>query len=238
MEENKSPQGNNQPVPSPTNGEVPDTSLATPVPNLPKYKLVNRYSKFVDPVIRDPLVRGYFEILATILLVAFFILFAIRPTFNTVTELVKKSEELKTTDQALGQKIKNLVAAQAIYARYEDQIPLLEAAVPKKPEVETIVQDVEKLVTKNQVELTSLSVTGTGLTADAWKKNTGFSESKKAPLSFSVGIKGSFNNGEQFVADLVNLERLVNVSMVSYATSKESPGQLVINISGTGYFLP
>lgn len=206
-------------------------------PKLPKYKLVTRYAKLVDPAMRDPLIRGYIEILATILLVAFFVFFAIRPTLNTVSELLKKSSELKTTDVALTQKIKNLVAAQAVYSHYENQIPLLETAMPKKPETVPIIFEIEKLVNKNQVELTSLAISNIGLTADLWKKDETLETVKKIPLVFTITIKGSFNNGEQFVADLVSLKRFLNVDKVTYDSPKNT-NDLSINIQGTGYFLP
>jgi Tfp pilus assembly protein PilO len=105
-------------------------------------KRYQRYYTYLEPVIADPLVRGYFSLVASFLLVAFFLFFALSPTINTILALQKKITEQKKIIASLETKISNLTAAQENYRQVESLIPLLLIALPDNPSPQTVVGSV------------------------------------------------------------------------------------------------
>lgn len=203
-----------------------------------QFTTLRQYRKYIEPVIRDPLIRGYFEIIATIALVIFFLVFAIRPTFNTIAELYKKTDELKQVDTDLGKKIKSLILAQSVYAKLEDRLPLLDRGLPIKPQVDSLITDLESVVAKNQVEMSSFTITKTGLTPDAWSLTKDFKKGEKVPIPLILSVKGTFVTGNGMLSNIYDLERLIDLSSVNFSSSKEGDSSLLITISGKAYFLP
>lgn len=211
--------------------------MESQIPKVSQYKILGRYYRYIEPVVRDPLIRGYFEIVATILLVAFFVMFAIRPTLKTIAGLLRTIDDLKQVEQALDAKINSLVQAQANYSRIKPKLPLLDKALPPKPEVDNLVIDLERRMQENQVEIAGLSVEGTGLTPDAWKLNPNFVEKSKVPLGFSLTTKSGFPKAELLLSSLANDDRLMSIQRVSFSSSGESK-ELSIGYSGSAFFLP
>ena len=81
-----------------------------PTPNKTfRYHAFGRYQRYIEPITRDPLIRGYFELIATILLISFFLMFAIRPTLNTVFSLRRMISDLTEVDKSLDNKIQALI---------------------------------------------------------------------------------------------------------------------------------
>jgi Tfp pilus assembly protein PilO len=204
-----------------------------------QFTTLRKHRKYIELVVQDPLIRGYFEIMATIFLVVFFLIFAIRPTFDTIAQLVKKTDELKEVDTNLGKKIKDLILAQSVYSRLEEKLPLLDRAMPSKPTVDTLITDLETVVRNSNVELTTFTITKIGLTSDLWGKEADYKKGTKIPVKFSFSVKGNFFNGDKVLAGLSNLERLVDLDSVTFSSGKQDVGgDLLITVSGKAYFLP
>lgn len=207
------------------------------VQKVSQYKVLGRYYRYIEPVVRDPLIRGYFEILATILLVAFFLMFAIRPTLKTIAGLLRTIDDLKSVEQALDAKINSLVQAQTNYSRIRPKLGLLDRALPSKPEVDNLVIDLEDSTARNQVEIAGLSIEGTGLDPEAWRQNPNFVEMSKIPLGFNLSIKSSFPQAELLLSSLVHDPRLLTIQKVSLTSSGENQ-DLGVGLSGSAFFLP
>ena len=110
-----------------------------------------RYYTYIEPVTTDPIVRGYFTLVASMLLVAFFIIFALSPTFSTIVGLNRKIEDQKKVIVDLDSKISSLIKAQETYSQVESQIPILMIAVPQKPSPDEVLLDVVKTATASGV---------------------------------------------------------------------------------------
>jgi len=135
--------------------------------------------------------------------------FAIRPTLNTVFGLRRKISDLIDVDKRLDSKIQSLITAQSTYAKFDPQLSMLDRALPKIPDVDIMIIDIENAVSDSGAKLTSLTVDKTGLTPDAWTANSGFVPGKRVPLSFKLDISGDFASGQKLLKNLINAPRIV-----------------------------
>lgn len=203
------------------------------------FKILGRYYRYVEPVVTDPLIRGYFEIMLTVIFVAVCLFFFIRPTSTTIAQLIRKIEDKTKADQELKQKIDDLITAQVNYSKVSDKIVFLQRVLPDKPQVDLLTQDLEFLCKENGLTPLNVIVGGTGLTPDVWKTNTSFKENEKVPLTFNFTVKTDFITAEKLLTSLVQSQRLLNVQVINFSTSHAQSGsELDANFSGVAYFLP
>ncbi len=201
----------------------------------------NRYYRYLEPVIRDPLVRGYFEIIATIVLVGLLVLLALKPSIETVAHLIRQSDDLKEVKQKLDEKRKNLTTARSNYDNIKEHLPILDRAIPINPEIPQLLVDLERSVNKEQnIRVISLTTVKTGLTSDAWKRNDQFKPKDKVPLGFDLTVKTTYPLSVNLLSNLLSLPRLVHLKRVSFAADPTSTtsGILQVGYEGEAYFLP
>lgn len=215
-----------------------------------------RYSKYytyIEPIIADPVIRGYFTLVASLLLTAFFILFALSPTFSTIVGLVRKIDDQKKVLAALDSKINNLILAQENYAQIESDLPLLEAALPVKPVPETILLGVLDSASGSAVAITSFQIgdvylsgvnpTEKALVAPPSKgvKQTLVSSAGLPTVNFTVSAKGTKENIRQFVGKLESMPRLITLSVISIgkeSSSNDSTNNYIADIAGNAFYKP
>lgn len=192
------------------------------------YQSYRRYYAFIEPVAADPLVRGYFSLVASLLLIAFLAIFALSPTINTILGLRKKISDQTRIIAALDTKTADLVAAQQNYSALEEVIPLMAEALPEKPQPQGVIAGVLATATAAGATVTSLQFQDLPLTIDL----AAASKDKKASLStadFSLAVAGSPSQIRTFLGGLENLLRYIRVETVSFTQS-------AADVTGAGYY--
>jgi Tfp pilus assembly protein PilO len=94
---------------------------------------------------KNPVAMVSLELIFSILAVVFFAVFAVKPTLQTMSLLVKEIEDKRALDEQLAQKIASLNTAQAQYQQFSSQFYLLDEAMPKTASLMTGLKIVEKL---------------------------------------------------------------------------------------------
>lgn len=198
----------------------------------------SRYYVYIEPVVSDPLIRGYFSLVASIMLVAFFLIFALSPTINTILVLTKKISEQRSTIKILDQKIADLVTAQANYAQIENSLPILFTAVPTSPTPQTIISGVNSAASASGVPLMGLQFRDLPLSADAV---TADQEQVVAPINlpvvnFTLATAESMDKIRDFLTRVENSPRLIHIANLVISTGNGLAGDSV-SVSAVGYYL-
>lgn len=182
-------------------------------------------------------VKAFLESILSLMTIAVFATFALRPTLLTIAKLYK---EIQTKEEAvvkLDQKARDLVQAQSIYSQEQNRITLLESAVPEKPYPELFARQVEGLIGKHGIELLGLSIGKATLLGETRVKQ----ESTKSKtitedagsISFSLSAKGKFLSLSTFLSDLESLRRPIKTDTFSISLSEtEGEDMLVLAITG------
>lgn len=202
--------------------------------SIPWENLQRRYSRYyvyIEPVVTDPLIRGYFSLVASIMLVAFFLIFALSPTINTILVLTKKINEQRSTIKILDQKIADLVTAQANYTQIESSLPILYTAVPTSPTPQTIISAANSSASASGIPLEGLQFRDLPLSADAIAANQ-----VQVVVNFTLSTSGSPDKIHNFLKRLENSSRLIHVTNLVISMGSGLAGNLV-NVSAVGYYL-
>ncbi|MCL4397858.1 hypothetical protein M1403_02395 [Patescibacteria group bacterium] len=200
-----------------------------------------RYFAYIQPVLTDPVVRSYFALIASLILITFLILFALSPTINIILGLRKKIDDQNRILKALNDKVNALVLAEDVYQRISPQLPLLETALPTEPQPQDLIFDLHKTATAAGVTLSGLQFEDIPLSTEA-AKTAGKTEKKAVTVAnlptvnFSLAVNGTELQTRDFLGRLENQLRYIRLSSLSFSWIESQAGGLSINVSGQGYY--
>jgi hypothetical protein len=184
--------------------------------------------------------RMFLEILLSLVTIALFGVFALRPTFLTIADLY---QQIKTKEELIAKmdtKINNLQKAQSLLTQNSLAISLLETAVPAFPEPGEISRQLEGIAAKNAITITNLSINETPLKGKLAlsdvKSDTALAEGASG-VSFSLSISGPYLNLVTFLNDLESLRMPVKVDTLGLSVLKSEAGGLNMIVSARSPFM-
>ncbi len=172
---------------------------------------------------------GYLYIMLTLITVAFFGLFAIGPTLNTVSNLNKQYKDNMVIYDALSQKLTNLALLDSHYKIISPHVENVYAAIPKSNEIPKLTRQLENLAASHNIQITKLTFGTVEI----------FPNSKKTPLysfTFTINVAGNQINVNSFISDVINFEGIVGVDKIVTGTSPEN--KYTTSFTGRVFFAP
>jgi Tfp pilus assembly protein PilO len=173
-------------------------------------------------------VTAYLYIIFSLLALSFFGLFAIGPTFSTISDLNKKFAEEKEAYKQLQDKNAALKSLSAQYLEIEPDLNLIDNAIPQSPKVAEITRQIEILTIKNNLIVKKLD---TGLMELFPIKNT------NTPIFsyvFTVSVEGEEQDINNFISSIINMGRIIGVDRLT--TGKQQSTLHTASITGRAYF--
>jgi len=198
-----------------------------------KYK---RYYTFIEPFFKDPVMRTYSSLVLFFLTVSFFILFAIKPTLNTIISLNKQIADGRMTNEALQQKINALSLAQNEYASMTTYFPIIFSTLPEKPKVADFISTLERMASASGVTISSLQFQAVNL-LDAPVKEEGNPSLRE--VGFNTVISGDYKNIVTFSEYLRKFQRVTSLANLNIGPSREKAGAkntLTVNFTAKTYY--
>ncbi len=183
----------------------------------------------------NPVAKASTELFLTIGLVLFLGAFAIRPTILTMSELIKEIETKKELDTALTKKIASLQTAQTQYMNIENEIVVLDQAIPEQPQIILGTKLIEKIAADNKVVIKNLSVSELPEDSDPL---IGFAQKSKQLVNISINITGDYVAIREFAETLRNSRKSFVIESVVFSLEEDRGSRkLSANITiGTPYF--
>jgi Tfp pilus assembly protein PilO len=175
-----------------------------------------------------------------LLLVAFFIIFAIKPTVVTIVELLAEIKGREELNQQLEEKIAQIITAQTLYNQVYDRLYLLDQALPGNPDFAYFSQSLEGNRLKADLALSTLNYSSIVLTQ---KKTVRTTESEKSQeVSFITDLDGYYPNLKTFLENIFNQRRIIYLSNLEISPNKAALLEdqilpLVITIDGETFYL-
>lgn len=199
-------------------------------------KRYNRYHTWIGPLLKKPQTKAYTFLILSIFTVAFFVFFAIRPTVNTIIGLRKQIEDDRIVDVKLQDKINALSQIQAEFDVLQPDLPLIDTALPTKPEVIGLIKNLESLASENNASLSAIQVGGVAL-SDDWIKqqDTTTSNDQAIPVSFLFTVEGGYTDIANLIKRVTNLPRIVTTQNVMII---KSSGKIIGSIKFIAFYLP
>lgn len=197
-------------------------------------------SKYIEmlPHFQKEKSQAFGTIIFSLVIIAFFGIFAISPTVSTIAELQKKIEDNNFVNEQLDKKIANLIALQQQYQQLEKKIALVNNLYPQKPEVTLLTAQVQTIAQQSNITIARLQL----LEVELVKKKPGPTQTGRLgqenfnSYAFSFEGFGTYADITQFLANLVAFNRLVTLESVGISVEQENPFPYRVNVRGKAYF--
>ncbi len=196
-----------------------------------KFILIKEYRKLQAYLgtINSEKLKGYTYIVLTLFTVSFFGLAAISPTLNTVINLDKQFDDNSLVYNALKQKLSNLVSLDEQYTNLQDDINSVYSAIPKSPKIPLLTRQIENLAKMNNLIVSKLTFG----TVEIYPNDKGI---PIYSFTFTVEVVGNRSDANNFIADIINFDRIVGIDRVVTGVNQEK--QYNLSFTGRAYFIP
>ncbi len=191
-------------------------------PSLNKLLIQAQLNKFYS----HPVAKVSFGLILTILAVTFFAMVAIKPTLETMANLIKQIDDRKAVDQKLSLKIAALSTAQSELANKQLASQVLDIAVPSTPSFPLLLKQIEKAATENGVTISTLLTQTVPIERDPATVTT--TDLESIPLTLTVN--GSYEGILGMLATLTNMQRVLVIDRIDILPPTEKD-VAVLNMS-------
>ena len=197
----------------------------------PKSTKYFRYYTYIEPIIKNPLIKTYGYAIFTMVMTAIFILFAIKPTLETIVVLQKKLTTQKETLKKIDKKISDLGTAQTNYKNINpDSKSKVILSVPANADLANLIRNLESTTLGTTASISALQFQPLVI-----NRKEEFSN-KLQEISFTFNIEGSYDTLKSVLQNLYGSTRLFTVESLSF--NKVATGSiLLMNITGKAYFI-
>lgn len=193
---------------------------------------------------KTPRARGYMNITLTILAISIFGAFAIRPSISVAIQLRKNIREYKRIDNQLTQKILDMRKIRTLHKSISEDIHLIDKAVPEDPQESKLLKDINYIALKNNISLRNINYTydnqATNSTDTMDTDTTESTESTnstgiyKDSLHITTTVTGTYEGLTNFLLDIKNMLRIVNIKSMSISINKENV--LTVSIDAVAFY--
>jgi len=151
------------------------------------------------------------ELGGTFFLISFFILFAIKPTFLTISALVGDIKAKEVLSKELKKKINDVIVAQDLFSQVQERYSLVESSLPLNLRFYQANSQILGSTTKYQIPSDKFDYT--------MVKDQNY-------YGVTVNAITNFTSAFSMVSDILKNRRLIDVSNISFSINDESPGQI------------
>ncbi len=192
---------------------------------------------------RLPSVQVSIGVVLALFITAFFIMFAIRPTFATIVSLQKTIVESRDTLKELETKVSVLGKASTLLEKIKPQLPLLDSSIPSDGmNYDEISFSLEALAQNTEVKLESFTLGSSLLSSRLIKAYEPNKKNEVIPSPITIRINGTYPQIVSYLSRLANTIRLTSIESVAIirdgtSSSKTGTGALTMTIGGSMYYM-
>ena len=194
--------------------------------------LYSRYFTYIRPVTKLPIIKNYGSTIFSLLTISILVLFAIKPTVETILVLQKKLADEDEVLQKITQKANNLSLGKTNYDNLDQNIKdKLSAAIPNTVSLKSVVQTLEQTAKIHEASVSALQIQPLVIDTKTDNRTKILSE-----IPFTFNTEGDYKNLVVLLQDLKTTNRLISIKSLSL--SRVSDGKtLIMSLSGKAYYL-
>ena len=173
--------------------------------------------------------RLFTEILLTSATTVIFMLFAIKPTLTTISDLYTEMGVKEDTINTMNVKIENLKKAEVIYKNEAERLKLLDIAIPNSPVPEDFIRQIESLAQKNNTILIGLTLSEANITQSLTQPQESAEE-----IQVTLKVAASYESLLSFLSELELMRRplFTQFGVITLGDTTD-PADITLTITGT-----
>ncbi len=190
--------------------------------------------KQLEATLTSKKTQNYSYVIIFLIIFSIFIIAAIKPALTTAFSLQKEEVELTKLDAKYEEAILSIVNTQSLIEEVRDDLPLYDAALPDRPNVNTLLNDIQIAADENNITPTSINVGEVNL-----KQIGGV---KVKTLKITMETSSSFDNLRGFANTLIDQRRLKAIDSFKIEKKEKSKGstesaELKLSLEVEGLYL-
>lgn len=197
-----------------------------------RQRIYSRYFTYIQPLVRLPIVRTYGTTIFTIFTITIFILFAIKPTIETIIVLQKKLDNSTQVLEKLQKKSRDLSAGRQNYDNLDPSVKSrIQTAIPDFVELKSVIQTLEETAKVHNASISGVQIEPQILEIKKDNQLGSLSEVK-----FTFNIEGSYSSIDSILQDISRSSRLISIDSLLIGKPAEGPG-VVMSIAGKALYM-
>lgn len=181
-------------------------------------------------------VQAYTMAILSFFALAFFSIFAIRPTLISFFTLQKQIADAADIEQKLDAKINSLLRAQESYQMHQSEIGLLDEAIPPDPQFPELLQKIERIVNDTEATMTAFTTDEFSLLKD--KKQKTLTDQNLSSLDFGYTVSPTYKQGETILQKFMNLRRMIALTFLGIeSTDTDKQQEVETSVNGSAYYI-
>lgn len=196
-----------------------------------KQHFYSRYFTYIKPLTGIPIVKTYAPVIFTLLAMTIFIVFAIKPTIETILVLQKRLKDADAIVTEVNAKAENLSKGRENYQNLDKTVKdKIVSAVPDSIDLKSLIQTLEQSARSFEASVSALQVQPIALSVD---QNP---QLKLQEVSFIFNVETSYQAASAILQNLKRSSRLISIDKLTLNRVGEGKN-LIMSISGKAYFL-
>lgn len=196
----------------------------------PKY---SRYYTFVKPILRNRHIRTYSPLVFSLITIAIFSIFAIKPTVSTILSLQKSIVEQHQVLDKLRQKANNLSQGKNNYSAINPStLSKMDNLLPAKASPASLINSLTNLAGQAEASLSGIQFQPINLDTTPYTltKNPALKE-----LTITFNLQSTYPKMVKFIKSLDSLDRLITIDSISFNESADN--SLVTTINARAFYI-
>ena len=180
----------------------------------------HRYYTRLQPILTKPKTRATTSAVFSFLAISLFVLYAIRPTAQTIIFLRREIIDKTALNAKMEEKITTLIEAQSTYESVADSVPAVDQALPENPDALYLARQLRNLIGTTGATISAMQIPGVPFIAQ--EATPGSKLAPATPLTeFPVNIvlSGSYPSLKSFLDGLLSMRRIINIESLSFKQS-------------------
>jgi Tfp pilus assembly protein PilO len=197
-----------------------------------KSAIYSRYYTFIKNSGKFTVIKNYGSTIFSLLITAIFILFAIKPTIETILVLKKKLENSNQVLESLNKKATDISKAKNNFDALSPEIKTkINTAIPDSVNLSTIINNLEELVETNNSSISAIQFEPVTITKFSPENTSSVKE-----IPFVLTVEGAYQNIITLLQQLYTSSRVIQIDTVSLNKASEGLG-IILSISGKAFYI-
>lgn len=195
--------------------------------------IYSRYYTYIKPITNIPIIKNYGSTIFALVTMTVFVIFAIKPTIETIIVLQKKLVDYQQTLKEVTKKVEDLSKGKQNYEQMDLSIKnKIQSAIPDSPTLKSVIQSLEQAATVHEASISALQIQPIELTV----KTNNATMGSLSEISFIFNVQGGYPNLISLLQELDKSARLITIDSVVLNKTEEG-SNLLMSLNGKAYFI-
>ncbi len=193
----------------------------------------SRYYTYVRPVFRNKVVRTYSPLIFSLITIAIFSFYALRPTITTILSLQKSIDEQTDILNRVQEKSKNLTQGKQNYENIDNRLKnKINNLIPDNPSLPQLINSINYIADQSDATISGLQFQ----TVEVEPKQTLLNKDAAIlPVEFTLNAQGSFSDLMNMLTEIKKSNRLITINSINFVQPQDS--SLIMSLTAKAYYM-